>query len=92
MDSEATLAGSPSQPPSTAATNTDPEFWMKRLNEMKKVADIPTAEPQRPAYVGTTYLLKDTQDDSNRQESSPLSFKEQVRRNINCSDGYGVED
>lgn len=85
MDSAPSNSAPPSNQPA-AASNTDPEFWMKRLNDMKKGVDIPTshhphAEERRTMHAPTTFsstLLKPTED-SNRiaQQSSP-SFKEQV--------------
>lgn len=76
------VAGQPS-----SASNTDPEFWMKRLNEMKKGADIQTSnhvEVERtamhpaPTNVGNTYLLKQTVDSNRVAAQSKDSFKEQV--------------
>lgn len=88
MTMDSTAAGqsvSPSQP--SNASNTDPEFWLKRLNDMKKGADIPTSnatpvEVERPqhtgANVGNTYLLKGTEDSNRTAAQASPSFKEQV--------------
>lgn len=85
MDSTAGQSASPSQP--SNALNTDPEFWMKRLNEMKKGGDIPTnhtsGEVERPTMhtatnVGNTYLLKATEDSNRAATQASPSFKEEV--------------
>lgn len=79
-------------PNSQTTTSTDPEFWIKRLNEIKaqnaelqnNLENIPV-EPTTPHSsgthtVGSTYLLK-REEDSNRRAAVNLqtsSIKDEV--------------
>lgn len=83
-------AGNSTGPQPASASNTDPEFWMKRLNDIKKGADIQTGpqnpEMERPvtnSTPGNTYLLKQTEDSNRATSQVGPSFKDQVRLFVN---------
>lgn len=75
-------APAPGQP-----ANTDPEFWMKRLHDIKKGADMQTGSSNNEggggmyghSNMGNTNLLRQHAEDSNRTtaHASP-TIKEEV--------------